>query len=47
MCGFYMPNMIEKWYDYDFKNGEDYFENAFIAVKKNNPLIDKWHFVMN
>ena len=52
MCGFYFPNMIEKWKDYDFfdKNNSnsrnDYFESSFIASKKNNPLVDKWHYVL-
>ncbi len=46
MCGFYL-NRIGKWNDYPFENGVDYFENSFIITKSNNPLIDKWHFIMN
>jgi hypothetical protein len=44
MCGFWL-GLIDNWPDYKF-NGIDYFENSFIAVKKNNPLIEKWHFLM-
>lgn len=40
MCGYYLPNKIKKFRDYDFQ-GKDYFESAFIATKKNNPLIEK------
>ncbi len=33
MCGFYLKGKIEKWNDYPFKDGVDYFENSFIATK--------------
>lgn len=46
MCGFYQAERIEKWNDYYFSKGEDFFESAFIASKKNNPIIDKWHLVL-
>jgi hypothetical protein len=46
MCGFYLPGKIEKWKDYNFEKGEDFFESAFIASKKNNPIIAKWHLVL-
>ena len=47
MCGFYQNDKIEKWKDFYFEKGEDFFESAFIASKKNNPIIDKWHFILN
>ena len=46
MCGFYLQDKIEKWNDFYFEKGEDYFENSFIATKKNNPLVEKWHFIL-
>ena len=46
MCGFYLPRQIIPWNDYKFEKGEDYFENSFIASKLNNPIIEKWHFLM-
>ena len=46
MCGFYLDDKIERWNDYFFDKGQDFFESAFIASKKNNPLIRKWHYIL-
>ena len=46
MCGFHMKDTIKRFHDFDFQ-GKDYFESAFIATKKNNPLVDKWNFILN
>ncbi len=45
LCGFYMPFNIAKGTDYFFEKGDDYWENWFIATTKNNPVIEKWHFI--
>ena len=42
-----MPFWVKKGKDYFFEQGDDYWENWFIATTKNNPIIDKWHFVLN
>jgi|LauGreDrversion4_2_1035121.scaffolds.fasta_scaffold974850_1 mannosyltransferase OCH1-like enzyme len=46
MCGFWQPKAIPIGKDYVFKDRDDYFENWFIATTKNNPIIEKWHFLV-
>ena len=48
LCGFYYYNLIGKSVpgEYYFNDKNDYFENWFIATKSNNPLVEKWQFVI-
>lgn len=46
LCGVYLQDYIKKFSDYDFQ-GKDFFESAFVATKTNNPLIEKWSFILN
>lgn len=42
----YIPFNIPRGDGYFFEKGDDYFESWFIASSKNNPIIEKWHFVL-
>ena len=46
MCGFYFPNRLNITKEYDIFNNTEFFESAFIASKKNNPILEKWNYIL-
>ena len=46
MCAFYVPNKNDKANDFNFDKNQDFIDKGFIAVRKFNPFIEKWYFLV-